>query len=122
MQIKLRQLLLVIGFGLALLHAYFPLSTNQQLGVLFVTLFTLGIPHGALDFYIDQSINTGADRKHGYLFLFKYLMNMLVYGLVWYFLPTIAILIFIGLTAFHFGEIDWAVDKYYWFIYYHSMF
>ena len=56
MQIKLRQLLLVIGFGLALLHAYFPLSTNQQLGVLFVTLFTLGIPHGALDFYIDQRI------------------------------------------------------------------
>ena len=85
MQIKLRQLLLVIGFGLALLHAYFPLSTNQQLGVLFVTLFTLGIPHGALDFYIDQRINTGAEKKHGYLFLFKYLMNMLVYGLVWYF-------------------------------------
>jgi hypothetical protein len=54
MQIKLRQILLVIGFGLALLHAYFPLSTNQQLGVLFITLFTLGIPHGALDFYIDQ--------------------------------------------------------------------
>jgi len=112
MQIKLRQLLLVIGFGLALLHAYFPLSTNQQLGVLFVTLFTLGIPHGALDFYIDQNINIGADKKHGYLFLFKYLMNMLVYGLVWYFLPTIAILIFIGLTAFHFGEIDWLGKSY----------
>jgi Brp/Blh family beta-carotene 15,15'-monooxygenase len=112
MQIKLRQILLVIGFGLALLHAYFPLSTNQQLGVLFITLFTLGIPHGALDFYIDQKINVGADKNHGYIFLFKYLMNMLVYGLVWYFLPTIAILIFIGLTAFHFGEIDWLGKSY----------
>ena len=107
MQIKLRQLLLIIGFGIALLHAYFPLSTSQQLGVLFVTLFTLGIPHGALDFYIDQKINKGTSQHHKYLFLLKYLLNMLAYGLVWYFLPTIAILIFIGLTAFHFGEIDW---------------
>jgi Brp/Blh family beta-carotene 15,15'-monooxygenase len=37
---------------------------------------------------------------------------MLAYGLVWYFLPTIAILIFIGLTAFHFGEIDWLGKSY----------
>lgn len=112
MQIKLRQLLLVIGFCMALLHAYFPISTNQQLVVLFVTLFTLGIPHGALDFYIDQKLNAGAGKNHKYVFLLKYLMNMFAYGLVWYFLPTIAILIFIGLTAFHFGEIDWLGKSY----------
>ena len=112
MQIKLRQLLLVIGFCMALLHAYFPISTNQQLVVLFVTLFTLGIPHGALDFYIDQKLNAGAGKNHKYVFLLKYIMNMLAYGLVWYFLPTIAILIFIGLTAFHFGEIDWLGKSY----------
>ncbi len=97
---------------MALLHAYFPISTNQQLVVLFVTLFTLGIPHGALDFYIDQKLNAGAGKNHKYVFLLKYLMNMLAYGLVWYFLPTIAILIFIGLTAFHFGEIDWLGKSY----------
>jgi Brp/Blh family beta-carotene 15,15'-monooxygenase len=112
MQIKLRQLLLIIGFCMALLHAYFPISTNQQLVVLFVTLFTLGIPHGALDFYIDQKLNAGAGKNHKYVFLLKYLLNMLAYGLVWYFLPTIAILIFIGLTAFHFGEIDWLGKSY----------
>ncbi len=97
---------------MALLHAYFPISTNQQLVVLFVTLFTLGIPHGALDFYIDQKLNAGAGKNHRYVFLLKYLLNMLAYGLVWYFLPTIAILIFIGLTAFHFGEIDWLGKSY----------
>lgn len=97
---------------MALLHAYFPISTNQQLVVLFVTLFTLGIPHGALDFYIDQKLNAGAGKNHKYVFLLKYLMNMFAYGLVWYFLPTIAILIFIGLTAFHFGEIDWLGKSY----------
>lgn len=97
---------------MTLLHAYFPISTNQQLVVLFVTLFTLGIPHGALDFYIDQKLNAGAGKNHKYVFLLKYLLNMLAYGLVWYFLPTIAILIFIGLTAFHFGEIDWLGKSY----------
>jgi Brp/Blh family beta-carotene 15,15'-monooxygenase len=112
MQIKLRQTLLFIGFCLAFLHAYFPISTSQQLVVLFVTLFTLGIPHGALDFYIDQKLNGGAGKNHKYVFLLKYLLNMLAYGLVWYFLPTIAILIFIGLTAFHFGEIDWLGKSY----------
>lgn len=112
MQIQLRQLLLLIGFLLALLHAYFPLSTNHQLVVLFVTLFTLGIPHGALDFYIDKKITQSTGLKHKYLFLLKYILNMVAYALVWYFLPTIAIVIFIGLTAFHFGEIDWLGKSY----------
>ncbi len=112
MQIQLRQVLLLIGFFLALLHAWFPISSSHQLVVLFVTLFTLGIPHGALDFYIDKKVNNTAGLKHKYIFLFKYFLNMIVYSLVWYFFPTIAILIFIGLTAFHFGEIDWLGKSY----------
>ena len=32
---------------------------------------------------------------------------MIVYGTIWYFLPVLAIIIFISLTAYHFGEIDW---------------
>lgn len=112
MQIQLRQLLLLVGFLLALLHAWFPISPSNQLVVLFVTLFTLGIPHGALDFYIDKKVNRASGIKHKYFFLFKYFLNMIVYALVWYFLPTIAIVIFIGLTAFHFGEIDWLGKSY----------
>ncbi len=112
MQIQLRQVLLLIGFFLALLHAWFPISSSHQLVVLFVTLFTLGIPHGALDFYIDKKVNNTAGLKHKYIFLFKYFLNMIVYSLVWYFFPTIAISIFIGLTAFHFGEIDWLGKSY----------
>lgn len=112
MQIQLRQLLLLVGFLLALLHAWFPISPNNQLIVLFVTLFSLGIPHGALDFYIDKKVNRTSGIKHKYFFLFKYFLNMIAYALVWYFLPTIAIVIFIGLTAFHFGEIDWLGKSY----------
>ncbi len=112
MQIRLRQILILIGFLLALIHAYFPLNNQQQLVVLFITLFVLGIPHGALDFYIDQKINHAVGTKHKYYFLAKYFLNMIAYALVWYFLPTIAIVIFIGLTAYHFGEIDWLGKSY----------
>lgn len=112
MQIKLRQALILVGFIMALIHAYFPLTLNQQLVVLFITLFVLGIPHGALDFYIDQKINHTVSTKHKYFFLTKYILNMVAYALVWYFLPTIAILIFIGLTSYHFGEIDWLGKSY----------
>ncbi len=112
MQIKLRQILILIGFIMALIHAYFPITLNQQLVVLFITLFVLGIPHGALDFYIDQKINPTESKKDKYFFLAKYILNMVAYGLVWYFFPTIAILIFIGLTSYHFGEIDWLGKSY----------
>lgn len=112
MQIRLRQILLLIGFFMALIHAYFPLTLNHQLTVLFSTLFVLGIPHGALDFYIDQKINKTSGAKHKYIFLLKYILNMAAYALVWYFLPTIAIVIFIGVTAYHFGEIDWLGKSY----------
>lgn len=112
MQIRLRQILILIGFAMALMQAYFPLSTNNQLVVLFITLFVLGMPHGALDFYIDQKINNTNRSNHKYIFLVKYIMNMATYALVWYFFPTVAIVIFIGLTAYHFGEIDWLGKSY----------
>jgi Brp/Blh family beta-carotene 15,15'-monooxygenase len=112
MQIRLRQVLILIGFIIALIHVYFPINIQQQLVVLFITLFVLGIPHGALDFYIDQKINHTESKKHKYFFLAKYILNMVAYALVWYFLPTIAIVIFIGLTAYHFGEIDWLGKSY----------
>ncbi len=112
MHIRLRQVLILIGFIIALIHVYFPINIQQQLVVLFITLFVLGIPHGALDFYIDQKINHTESKKHKYFFLAKYILNMVAYALVWYFLPTIAIVIFIGLTAYHFGEIDWLGKSY----------
>jgi Brp/Blh family beta-carotene 15,15'-monooxygenase len=41
------------------------------------------------------------------VFLLKYIGNIIAYALVWYFFPIAALVIFILITAFHFGEIDW---------------
>jgi len=81
-----------------------PLNVNTQISFLVGVLILFGIPHGALDLYIDQKINKTENNK---LFLLKYLLNILLYALVWYYLPTVALIIFILITAYHFGEIDW---------------
>lgn len=77
---------------------------DTQISFLVFILILFGIPHGALDLYIDQKVNEGENNKR---FLFKYLVNIILYALLWYFAPVIALIIFILITAYHFGEIDW---------------
>jgi Brp/Blh family beta-carotene 15,15'-monooxygenase len=68
-------------------------------------LILFGVPHGALDLYIDQHLQK-TDSKQ-VVFLAKYIANILVYASIWYFFPIAALVIFIFITAYHFGEIDW---------------
>ena len=107
MQLRLRVLLLFIGFLLIGINQIHPINFSNQVNLLLVVLFVLGIPHGALDFFIDKKIQNKQGIHHSLVFFGKYFSNMAIYALIWYYLPTIAILIFIGLTAYHFGEIDW---------------
>jgi len=69
-------------------------------------LFT-GIPHGAGDHLIAQKI---ADRHHLSFhlrpFIMYYLGSMAAYAVLWYLFPTIAFIIFIGISVFHFGDME----------------
>lgn len=107
MQLRLRIILLLIGGLLIGINQLFPINFNNQVNLLLIVLFVLGIPHGALDFFIDKKIQNNQGTKHTLIFFGKYFSNMAIYALIWYYLPSLAILIFIGLTAYHFGEIDW---------------
>jgi Brp/Blh family beta-carotene 15,15'-monooxygenase len=104
MQLQIRKYLLLFGLMLLIGNYLLPLNVNTQISFLVFILILFGIPHGALDLYIDQKINKTENNK---LFLLKYLLNILLYALVWYYLPTVALIIFILITAYHFGEIDW---------------
>ncbi len=105
MQIKLRLSLLVFACLLFLIESIFNLNTTTQISFLILILIIFGIPHGALDLYINEHLQKSEDSKK--IFLLKYLGNILAYSLVWYFFPIVALIIFILITAFHFGEIDW---------------
>ena len=105
MQIKLRGGLLLFALILFIIDIICQFSINTQISFLIFILILFGVPHGALDLYIDQHLHPS--EKGQKVFLIKYLANILAYALVWYFFPIAALIIFILITAFHFGEIDW---------------
>jgi hypothetical protein len=106
MQIKLRIILLSTGIVMTLLSQYIHLVEAAQFKMLIFSLILLGVPHGALDLYIEKK-NMSDEFSKSDKVLFKYLLNIIVYALLWYISPIAALLIFILITAFHFGEIDW---------------
>lgn len=106
MQRTLRTGLLLTGLVLTILSMVVPIPEHTQLKVLVFLLVALGVPHGALDLYIERK-NMQGDLSGSDTVLKKYLLNILAYAILWYFLPLLALLIFILITAYHFGEIDW---------------
>ena len=96
---------MLLGFALFLMNQAFPLNVNTQVSFLVFILVLFGIPHGALDLFIDQHLSKGKSNPKKFLLI--YLANILAYSLIWYFFPIVALIIFILITAYHFGEIDW---------------
>ena len=105
MQLKLRIYLILFAIVLFLLNSVLKLNITTQISFLIFVLIIFGVPHGALDLYIDQHLHKSESNQGK--FLLKYIANILCYSLVWYFSPIAALIIFILITAFHFGEIDW---------------
>lgn len=105
MQIKLRIYLILIAFLLFLIDALFVLNNSTQISFLILVLILFGVPHGALDLYIDKHLHPA--ESHQKLFLIQYILNIVAYGCLWYFFPIAALIVFILITGFHFGEIDW---------------
>ncbi len=105
MQLKLRIYLILFAITLCLFNLVLDLNITTQISFLIFVLIIFGVPHGALDLYIDQHLHKTENNQGK--FLLKYIANILVYSLVWYFSPITALVIFILITAFHFGEIDW---------------
>jgi beta-carotene 15,15'-dioxygenase len=77
-------------------------------GIFFgVCMLLTGIPHGAIDHLVEME-TAKRTRRSFYLFLFlgQYLLTMLLYGVLWYFLPTFSLVFFLLISAWHFGETD----------------
>lgn len=87
-------------------------TTATQWIFFLVMIITTGVPHGSLDFYVEQSQAALQHTNFSVLrFFFRYLLNMFVYAIIWFWMPSIALLIFIFLTAYHFGQIDWPFHR-----------
>lgn len=85
----------------------FQISETLQYILFIISLAFLGIPHGALDHLVEKQNNklngTMFSLKH---FLLKYIVQMTLFAILWIISPTLSLLIFLLISAIHFGETD----------------
>lgn len=96
--------MLLAGVVLTLLAHWFPPADRSQLLFMVFTFILFGIPHGALDLYIEGGWDQETDKRK---FFFRYIIYAALYIGLWFLNPGLALLVFILITAFHFGDIDW---------------
>jgi Brp/Blh family beta-carotene 15,15'-monooxygenase len=109
---RIKQYLLLSGLLIALLTAFVNINPTIQLVLFGITIVLTGVPHGSLDYFVEKQILAQSSKQISMAtFLAKYFLNMFLYAVVWYIFPSVALLLFIGLTAYHFGEIDWPMRQ-----------
>ncbi len=67
-----------------------------------LVILSIGIPHGAIDHILPQG--NKANDTTLFVFLIKYLGIMAIYLISWYFLPKTSLVIFLLISAYHFGQ------------------
>ncbi len=81
------------------------LPQGWLLGIFVAMMLVTGIPHGATDHVIHAYLQGGGQQQVNWgRFLSSYLLLMLVYGLGWYFFPGPSLLLFLGISVYHFGQ------------------
>ncbi len=84
------------------------LLTSIEIALTVTLILLLGIPHGATDHQIFVHLNRtlfGEKRlEHFYL---RYLSLMAIYSLIWWLVPGLALVVFLLLSAYHFGQSNW---------------
>lgn len=100
------QLILITFFSFWI--AGFLYETLQEV-VGLVLILTIGIVHGANDVLLIKK-NNPQKFSWGSIVL-KYVLLILLFGFFYFFSPKLFLIIFIGLSAYHFGEQHWLEDK-----------
>lgn len=84
-----------------------PLPVTAQVVFCAGLLLIAGIPHGALDHLIEQERSIRQERLFSMrLFIAKYLFTVAVYGVGWLLFPVLSLVLFLLISAWHFGETD----------------
>ncbi len=95
--------LLLLFISLTLLLLGLMPTTLEYSGTFFIiVLFVVGIPHGSLDHLIHAK-NTNT-QPGNISFYTRYLSLFFLVGLSWFFFPSITFIIFLLLSAYHFGQ------------------
>ena len=103
-----RLALVLVGCGLLLLYFLAEIPFEVQAAFFIISILVSGIPHGSLDHLVHhKNEELSGKRFSKILFLAFYHKFLFIYGLIWILSPEFAIIAFIFLSAYHFGELDW---------------
>jgi beta-carotene 15,15'-dioxygenase len=92
----------LIGLILGIVYlTWFPDNETVQWLLFGIILLTIGIPHGALDHLLTHPTFT---KKQLITFIVKYVAIIAVYLILWLILPLPALMAFILMSAYHFGQ------------------
>ena len=104
-----------VVIGMVLLLSQFVFGTlplSVQFGYFILMLLMTGIPHGGLDHIIARTTANVSNKKFNILsFLGRYILAIAAYTCCWLIFPSLSLLFFILISAWHFGETDIPDDK-----------
>lgn len=102
---KYSNISIVVSFFCLWLDSFF--STQIQIILGFSLIFSFGILHGANDLLLISKINTEKPANSKLKILAYYVIVVLTGLLLFYTIPQLALLLFILVSAYHFGEQQW---------------
>ncbi len=92
----------LFGILICLFFILFPdLPIGLEYGLFGAILITVGIPHGGIDHLIH---NPKIDKRGLIRFILIYLALIFAYGLIWWLFPKLALIAFLVMSAYHFGQ------------------
>ncbi len=97
---KLFQIQIIIQLIFIGIFYFIEIDFNAQAVICGILLCTVGIPHGSNDYLYRSNVSSNGLLK----FLFTYILMMAIYGITWWLLPFLALLIFFFISIHHFGQ------------------
>ncbi len=83
-------------------------DAKYALGIEVLLILLVGIPHGATDHLLFNVFKYNkVNSKLSFSFLLPYLGVMVVYAIFWILFPQLSLIIFLIISAYHFGETQW---------------
>ena len=96
------QIAKISGILICLFFIVFPeLPVSLEYSLFGLILITVGIPHGGIDHLIH---NPEIDKRGLIRFISVYLALIFSYGLIWWVFPKLALVAFLMMSAYHFGQ------------------
>lgn len=102
---KIFNLSIVLSFAGLWITSLLPNEYETLLGFIFI--FTFGILHGSNDILLINSIQGNKINYTFFKVLTLYILTVLTTVIAFYIIPSLALMVFIVFSAFHFGEQHW---------------